>query len=109
MFNGQSALHGTVVFWGDPLFAVRFDCGATTRLNAKTIVEALVFDPADVCDPTRFYYGFERFHPASVEGCFCTDGLELPPDWLGDDAADPAADGHAAYGGSAPALTVVRE
>ena len=35
--------------------------------------------------------------------------LELPPDWLGDDAADPAADGHAAHGGSAPALAVFRE
>ena len=75
-----------------------------------------MFDPAGVCDPTRFYYGFERFHPASVEGwrlgmrlVLCTDGLELPPDWLGDDAADPAADGHAAHGGSAPALAVVRE
>ena len=38
-----------------------------------------------------------------------TDRLGLPPDWPGDDAADPAADGHAAHRGSAPALTVFRE
>ena len=63
-----------------------------------------------------FYYGFERFHPASVEGwrlgmllVLRAEGLEIPPDWLGDAAADTAADGHAAYGGSAPAFTVFRE
>ena len=37
------------------------------------------------------------------------EGLELPPDWLGDAAADAAADGHAALGGSVPALTIFRE
>ena len=68
VFNGLSALHGTVIYWEDPLFAVRFDCGATTLLDAKIIVDSLVFDPADVGDPTLFYYGFERFHPASVRG-----------------------------------------
>ena len=116
VFNDLSALHGTVIYWEDPLFAVRFDCGATTLLNAKIIVDSLVFDPADVCDPTLFYYGFERFHPASVRGwrlglrlVLNADRLELPPDWLGDDAADPVADGHATQGGSQPALTVFRE
>ena len=68
VFAGISALHGTVISWEDPLFTVRFDDGATILLNAKGIVESLVFDPAEVCDPTRFYYGFERFHPASVGG-----------------------------------------
>ena len=86
VFAGISALHGTVVSWEDPLFTVRFDDGATILPNAKDIVESLVFDPAEVCDPTRFYYGFERFHPASVEGwrlgmllVLRAEGLEIPP------------------------------
>ena len=65
---------------------MRFDDGATIPLNAKGIVAPLVFDPAEVCDPARFYYGFERFHPASVEGwrlgmllVLRAEGLEIPP------------------------------
>ena len=48
MFGGLSALHGTVIYWEDSLFTVRFDGGAAMLLNAKTIVEPLVFDPAEV-------------------------------------------------------------
>ena len=116
VFAGISALHGTVIAWEDPLFTVRFDDGTSILLNAKVIVESLVFDPAEVCDPTRFYYGFERFHPAAVGGwrqgmllVLRAEGLELPPDWLGDAAADAAANEHAAGGGSVPAITIFRE
>ena len=48
VFAGISARHVTVISWEDPLFAVRFDDGATILLNAKGIVESLVFDPAEV-------------------------------------------------------------
>ena len=98
VFAGISALHGTVISSEDYLFTVRFGDGATILLNAKDIAESLVFDPAEVCDPTRFYYGSERFHPASVEGwrlgmllVLRAEGLEIPPDWLGDAATDTAA------------------
>ena len=55
VFGGLSALHGTAIYWEAPLFAVRFDGGATFLLGAKAIVESLVFGPAEVCDPARFY------------------------------------------------------